>query len=320
MITETPDRFFPIRELARRTGVNASTLRAWENRHGLLTPNRAASGHRLYGEEDVQRVRRIQELLAQGLGLAAVAPLLDQPSPARSPGSPETMGLQSANPLWRGYLEETLRALEDFSGDRLDALYNEACALYPIDLVTSNLLIPVLEQLGFRWSRRETGIAEEHFFTAWLRNKLGARLHHSLTLPRGRPLILACLPHENHEIGLLLCALGVLSMGHKVIYLGASMPTRQIIHVSRASHAAAIVLAGRDAADPAPALEDIAWLAAQADSPVFVGSHFSTLYKPELLSAGAIPLGDNLALGLHLLESHLDALTSRRRSAATPTL
>jgi methylmalonyl-CoA mutase cobalamin-binding subunit len=220
--------------------------------------------------------------------------------------------------MWRGYLEETLRALEDFSGERLDALYNEACALYPIDLVTRKLLIPVLEQLGHRWKRRETGIAEEHFFSAWLRNKLGARLHHSLAQPRGRPLILACLAHESHEIGLLLCALGVLALGHKVIYLGANMPIQQIIHVNRASHAVAIVLAGRDAADPGPALEDIGWLAAHADIPVFVGSHFSDQAKPKLIAAGAIPLGSNLELGLHVLRSHLGTSAPRGR-AGLPT-
>ncbi len=314
MTVENTRILFPIRELARRTGVNASTLRAWENRHGLLRPERTPSGHRLYGEDDVSRVRRLQELLAQGLALAEAAPLLDQPSTTRTADMLEPPGSPPGNSMWRGYLQETLRALEDFSGERLDALYNEACALYPIDLVTRNLLVPVLEQLGHRWNRRETGIAEEHFFSAWLRNKLGARLHHSLALPRGRPLILACLAHENHEIGLLLSALGVLTLGHKVIYLGANMPTRQIVHVSRASHAVAIVLAGRDAADPGPALEDIAWLASQADIPVFIGSHFSTQVKPELIAAGAIPLGDNLALGLHVLESHLETLAARRRA------
>lgn len=314
MHTDNARTLFPIRELARRTGVNASTLRAWENRHGLLQPERTPSGHRLYGEEDVSRVRHLQELLAQGLALAEAAPLLDQPSRTRTADLPAPPGLQPGDPMWRGYLEETLRALEDFSGERLDALYNEACALYPVDLVTRNLLIPVLEQLGHRWMHRETGIAEEHFFSAWLRNKLGARLHHSLAQPRGRPLILACLAHENHEIGLLLCALGVLNLGHKVIYLGANMPIRQIVHVSRASHAVAIVLAGRDAADPGPALADIGWLAAHAEIPVFVGSHFSTRAKAELIAAGAIPLGDSLALGLHLLESHLQTLTARRRT------
>jgi DNA-binding transcriptional MerR regulator len=315
MTTDSYTRQFPIRELVLRTGVNASTLRAWESRHGLLKPVRTPSGHRLYSLADVQRVQRLQELLVQGLSLAEIAPLLEQevgPAAESSAAPLETLRLKQANPAWYGYLLETLRALEDFSTERLDSLYNAACALYPIDLVTRNLLVPVLEQLGLRWDKRDSGIAEEHFFSAWLRNKLGARLHHSQGLPRGKPLILACLPHENHEIGLLLCALGILQLGHRVVYLGANMPTRQIIHVSRTSHALGIILTGSGVADATPALADITWLVETSHLPVFVGSHYSEQMKDELSRAGAIPLGDNLDLGLHLIESHLASQASRR--------
>ena len=130
---------FPIRELVQRTGVNASTLRAWENRHGLLTPVRTESGHRLYSQVDVQRVRRVQELLIQGLSLNEIAPMLDALLDAASANAPETLTstlAASLSPAWQGYLTETLAALESFSTDRLDNLYNEACALYPIDIVT----------------------------------------------------------------------------------------------------------------------------------------------------------------------------------------
>lgn len=303
-------RLFPIRELVRRTGVNASTLRAWENRHGLLTPTRTASGHRLYGPSDVARIQRLQTLLDQGLSLAEIAPLLERES-GHAPAGGQDSSPVPAPPAWQGYLAQTLLALEDFSTDRLDHLYSEACALYPIDLVTESLLIPVLEELGRRWNQRSSGIAEEHFFSAWLRNKLGARLHHGAGLSRGGQLILACLPHENHEIGLLIFALSALQRGFRVIYLGANMPTRQIVHVARHTHAAGIVLAGRQMAAPLSLLEDIAWLAANAPMPLFVGSHFSVQNREQLQAAGAIPLGDDMAVGLRLMEARLRARTKK---------
>lgn len=312
MAAKYSDSPFPIRDLVRRTGVNASTLRAWENRHGLLKPIRTASGHRLYTQEDVQRVRRLQELLAQGLSLADIAPLLEQaPLPDVRAESPAPAADTAAVASWQGYLRETLRALEDFSTERLDNLYNEACALYPIDLVTRNLLVPVLFELGERWDKRASGIAEEHFFSAWLRNKLGARLHHGQWLPKSKPLILACLPEETHEIGLLLFALGILQMGYRLIYLGANMPVREIAHISHPTHALGIVLAGREVPRPTPLLADIAWLVEACDAPVFVGSHVSRQLKAHLARAGAIPLGDDIALGLRLLETHLDSRMSR---------
>jgi PAS domain S-box-containing protein len=58
-------------ELARRTGVGVSTLRAWERRFRFLEPQRSAAGHRLYDEADVDRVCAVLRLVGEGLTLAA---------------------------------------------------------------------------------------------------------------------------------------------------------------------------------------------------------------------------------------------------------
>src|ERR1700731_2562681 len=58
-------------ELARRTGVGVSTLRAWESRFKFLQPQRSPSGQRLYVETDVERVDAVLRLVAEGLTLPA---------------------------------------------------------------------------------------------------------------------------------------------------------------------------------------------------------------------------------------------------------
>jgi PAS domain S-box-containing protein len=58
-------------EVARRTGVGVSTLRAWERRFGILEPVRTSSGQRRYAEDDVERIGAICRLVAEGLTLAA---------------------------------------------------------------------------------------------------------------------------------------------------------------------------------------------------------------------------------------------------------
>ena len=60
-----------IGELARRTGVSVSTIRAWEQRYGLLNPTRSAGGHRRYSVEDLRRLCAVQSLVDQGVTLAA---------------------------------------------------------------------------------------------------------------------------------------------------------------------------------------------------------------------------------------------------------
>ena len=60
-----------IREVAARTGVNAATLRMWEQRYGFPEPARLESGHRRYSDEDVERVRHVARDRAAGLSVPA---------------------------------------------------------------------------------------------------------------------------------------------------------------------------------------------------------------------------------------------------------
>ncbi|HUC36903.1 MAG TPA: PAS domain S-box protein [Acidimicrobiales bacterium] len=69
-------------ELARRTGVGVSTLRAWESRFGVLEPTRSASGQRLYDEADVERVGTICRLVTEGLTLSAAIGRVANAGPA----------------------------------------------------------------------------------------------------------------------------------------------------------------------------------------------------------------------------------------------
>ena len=69
--------YLPIREVARSTGVNAVTLRAWERRYGLIVPYRTPKGHRLYSPANLERIHAILAWLARGVAVGQVKALLD---------------------------------------------------------------------------------------------------------------------------------------------------------------------------------------------------------------------------------------------------
>jgi MerR family transcriptional regulator, heat shock protein HspR len=58
------------------SGVGPQTLRLYERR-GLLTPSRTEGGTRRYSDDDLERLRRITELVDQGVNLAGIAHILD---------------------------------------------------------------------------------------------------------------------------------------------------------------------------------------------------------------------------------------------------
>ena len=77
--------WLPIREVARQTGVNAVTLRAWERRYGLIVPQRTPKGHRLFSAEHVQRIHTILTWLNRGVPVSQVKQLLDTPQAFSEP-------------------------------------------------------------------------------------------------------------------------------------------------------------------------------------------------------------------------------------------
>lgn len=131
----TADGLLPIREVARITGVNAVTLRAWERRYGLIVPLRTAKGHRLYDDTHIERIRDIVTWLNRGVAVSQIKTLLGTSTPPELPQQNQ----------WSALLEELLQAIDRFSERQLDDTFNRAVALYPPRTLFQHLLQPLLE-------------------------------------------------------------------------------------------------------------------------------------------------------------------------------
>ncbi|TMK85200.1 MAG: PAS domain S-box protein [Actinobacteria bacterium] len=122
-------------EVARRTGVSASTLRAWERRFGLLQPQRSPGQQRLYDDADVERVAAVRRLVDEGLSLpAAVARVRSAGAAAVPTGEGESLFfgqiLQAANQaVWvakDGRTRYANRKMTDLLGCSLDELLSRS--------------------------------------------------------------------------------------------------------------------------------------------------------------------------------------------------
>ncbi len=113
-----------IREVARRTGVSAATLRMWESRHGFPAPQRLASGHRRYSQADCAAIAHVLAERDRGLSLRAAIELARAAPPA--PESSLFATLRRARPalaprvLSKRALPALSRAIEDECCARAD--------------------------------------------------------------------------------------------------------------------------------------------------------------------------------------------------------
>jgi len=223
--------------------------------------------------------------------------VLDTADQAHPEPAPETGNARESD-LWRRYQRRLLQAIAAFDDDVLNETYTEVLSLYPVDIVTSRLTVPLLRELGERWVEGRGSIAEEHFFSVFLRNRLGARFHHLSRNRRGPKLLAACLPGEQHEVGLLLFALAAHDHGFRLVLLGADTPLAELPYAARRAQAEAIVLSG--SIDPRPGLLDteLPKLATDAGLPVFIGGLTAVRHRDAIVAAGAEPLGSDITAGL----------------------
>jgi len=282
---------FPIGTVSEITGVNAVTLRAWERRYGLIQPERTPKGHRLYSQTDVDKIQQIVEELGKGIAISRVAEALHTlPSLENSEAD-----------VWERYRTRMIDAVSQFDESVLDEVYNEAMSLYPVDIVTRQLLTPLLKHLGERWQSTQGSVAEEHFFSVFMRNKLGARFHHRNMRNTGPCLIAACLPGEHHEFGLLLFALAAHARGYRLILLGANMPLAELPHVIQRTRSDGIVLSGSIEMDTASFRAEMQNLVEVSSIPVFVGGRVAEKYRDLIDAAGATPLQEDLLATLRTI-------------------
>jgi MerR family transcriptional regulator, light-induced transcriptional regulator len=237
----TPDTgagYLRIGQLAKRTGVSPELLRAWEQRYGLLQPTRTAGGFRLYSAVDEARVQRMQRLVAGGLAAAQAAHLvLSSNEPAPPPmASPPATTLEEA----AGDLTASLDRLdEQAASTALDRLF----AAYTVETVLQAVVLPYLHSLGERWAAGEVSVAQEHFASNLLRGRL-LGLAQGWGQGQGPLAILACLPGEQHELGLLAFGVALRRRGWRITYLGTDSPIGPVADISRSVVPAVVVLLG----------------------------------------------------------------------------
>lgn len=225
--------WLPIREVARLTGVNPVTLRAWERRYALVVPHRTAKGHRLFNSGHVERIQQIVTWLNRGVAVSQVKALLDAPFAAK-PVTPTND--------WQPLRHSLLAAIGGLAERQLDELVNQAMALYPPATLCEQLLLPLLAELEHRWQGQFGAQMERVFFYSWVRSKLGARIYHNNRQLRGKPLLLINQSNLSMEPLLWLTAWLMSSAGCPVEVFDWPLPPGELALAAERLNARAVVL------------------------------------------------------------------------------
>ncbi|HUS13673.1 MAG TPA: B12-binding domain-containing protein [Chloroflexia bacterium] len=281
---------YNIKAVSRLTGIAPDTLRRWESRYEILSPQRSGGGYRMYSQRDVDTILWLKARVAEGLTISRACELLrTRPDlgPAANgavPGGGAVTGVQPGPPAAAvralpTLVGEVLRHLGRLEEAPAAQLMSEAVSLYPVEQVVEELIYPALVEVGELWRRGEWTVAQEHFASAIMRGRLANMLHSSPFNPTGRLVLVACAPDELHEIGALIMALYLRRSGYRVIYLGQNVPLDTLVSISRTLRPV-VVCCSASRPETASNLRPLAGLAAELQR--------QTGYQPLLAYGGSI--------------------------------
>ena len=230
---------YPIRAVAKITGLSLDTLRAWERRYKAVVPERSGRG-RQYSPEHIERLLLLNALVQKGHAIGGIASrsdaelrglLTQQPSqPTSVPKPPVDM------------LAPVLAAIENFDTiGASDELSRLAAVLSPRDLVYE-VAVPLMFEVGTRWHNGTLAVAQEHLVTHMLRTLLGNMMRLFRFSNPAMKMVLATPVGESHELGILAAGMLASLGGVEPVYLGPNLPAREIADAARATSAQVVAL------------------------------------------------------------------------------
>lgn len=234
---------YRIATVARRTGLTADTIRAWERRYGMVTPERMASGERRYTEGDVARLELVRAAVSRGYALPDLARLSDaqiRTALQESAGSGAPASALETSAAHRT-IQAILESVSSYDLSSAESLLNSAAVFFSPSELIVDVLAPLMHDVGERWEHGRFAIAQEHFTSHLVRNVVGSLLR--IHRPAGEPALLFLTPpNEPHELGILFAAALAASKGLRAVVLGANVPVQQAVAAARGTAAARIVV------------------------------------------------------------------------------
>ncbi len=227
-----------ISTVVKRSGVKADLIRAWERRYQAVSPTRTEGGHRVYSDNDIVRLKLLNQATDEGhsisqianLSLEALQKLLQMEPPLKSPASsPGTNFSNSDNQyLAETYIEKCYAAMMSFDAKAIESHFENAVVELGAQAFMESLLTPFLTRMGEDWKAGRLRPAHEHMATSVIRSMVYI-LRSNYTPANHAPRLVISTPiGQQHELGALIAALIAEFKGWYITYLGPNYRPKKL--------------------------------------------------------------------------------------------
>ena len=217
---------FSIKDLENISGIKAHTIRIWEKRYKLLSPDRTQTNIRRYSLTSLQKLLNITLLYNHGFKISKIASLDQEEIPIMV----REIALKSNSE------QVSINALKlsmvNFDTILFDATFEEIILQNDFDFVYINIFMPLMNELGILWQTNAISPSHEHFITNLIKQKIHIQtefLQKEYIPQHNNKVFVLFLPEDEiHELGILFLNYYILKFGYRTIFLGQSLQTESL--------------------------------------------------------------------------------------------
>ncbi|HET8735715.1 MAG TPA: MerR family transcriptional regulator [Pricia sp.] len=219
------NKAFSIRDLENLSGIKAHTIRIWEKRYDLLSPDRTRTNIRAYSHASLQKLLNVTLLYNSGHKISKIAKIPEGDIPLM------VRELVAENSSKNHSINAFKLAMINFDQSLFMRTYNALSGNLSFREIFKDIFIPLLNELGLLWQTDTISPAHEHFISGLIKQKILInieKLQHIEPVKTDKVFVPFLPENEIHDIGLLYLNYEIVLRGYRSIYLGQTVPLENL--------------------------------------------------------------------------------------------
>ena len=217
---------FTIKDLENLSGIKAHTIRIWEQRYGFLKPERTDTNIRYYSNDELKKILNVALLNKYGFKISHIDKMNEGEIKEK------ILSLSQMEAQQERIVNDLIQCMVDIDIERLEIILDKYIGARGIEKAITQIIFPFLQKIGILWLTNHINPAQEHLVTNIIRQKLIVGIDGIVSSLKVNKSVLLFLPDgEYHELGLLFMNYLLKSRGVTTIYLGSSVPLKDVEYV-----------------------------------------------------------------------------------------
>ncbi len=216
---------YSIRDLEKLCGIKAHTIRIWEQRYGIIKPERTNTNIRYYQDGDLKTLLNIALLNRNGLRISKIAKM------SKSEIAEKVAAISEVNFAHDTQLDALTISMIEMDEYKFDRIISTNIQQLGFEQTMLQVIYPFLDKLGVLWLTGSINPVQESFMSCLIRQKIITAIDNEpFALGKDQKKIMIFLPEgESQELSLLFMHYLLKSRKYQVYYLGLNISTNDLI-------------------------------------------------------------------------------------------